>query len=172
VSDEIKTNNILVVDDSPTMRRMVITSLGTLGRVKSTQAGSGLEAIERLAIEPVDLMVLDLNITTYFSIQFRGVNDVGFGDYVEGFSATRLVGEPQANLPGCAAMDDFTRELGDPQEGQLQAALTHLQTGACPVMPLQKAHSGAPVASWDAIDSPLALRKPAPAPWRDNRILR
>src|ERR1051325_7279624 len=62
VSDETKMNNILVVDDSPTMRRMVITSLGSLRRVKSTQAGTGLEAIERLAIEPVDLMVLDLNM--------------------------------------------------------------------------------------------------------------
>lgn len=55
-------NNILVVDDSPTMRRMVISSLGALRTVKSIQAGSGLEAIERLAIEPVDLMVLDLNM--------------------------------------------------------------------------------------------------------------
>jgi two-component system chemotaxis response regulator CheY len=60
--DEPKMNNILVVDDSPTMRRMVITSLGSLRTVKSTQAGSGLEAIEQLAIEPVDLMVLDLNM--------------------------------------------------------------------------------------------------------------
>ena len=41
---------------------MVITSLGSLEMVKSTQAGSGLQAIERLAIEPVDLMVLDLNM--------------------------------------------------------------------------------------------------------------
>jgi two-component system, chemotaxis family, chemotaxis protein CheY len=62
VSNEIKMSNILVVDDSPTMRRMVITSLGALRTVRSTQAGSGLEAIERLAIEPVDLMVLDLNM--------------------------------------------------------------------------------------------------------------
>ena len=62
MAEEIKTNNILVVDDSPTMRRMVITSLGSLRTVKSTQAGTGLEAIERLAIEPVDLMVLDLNM--------------------------------------------------------------------------------------------------------------
>jgi C-terminal processing protease CtpA/Prc len=137
--------------------------------------GVGIEVIQiggDTCGKPYGFYAQDNCGTTYFSIQFRGVNDVGFGDYVEGFSATRLVGEPQANLPGCAAMDDFTRELGDPQEGQLQAALTHLQTGACPVMPLQKAHSGAPVASWDAIDSPLALRKPAPAPWRDNRILR
>jgi len=62
VSDKVKTNNILVVDDSPTMRRMVITSLSSLRSVKSIQAGTGLEAIERLAIEPVDLMVLDLNM--------------------------------------------------------------------------------------------------------------
>ena len=55
-------NHILVVDDSPTMRRMVVTSLGSLSGVKSTQAGTGLEAIERLAIERVDLMVLDLNM--------------------------------------------------------------------------------------------------------------
>ena len=27
--------------------------------------------------------------TTYFSIQFRGVNELGFGDYPDGFSATR-----------------------------------------------------------------------------------
>ena len=40
----------------------MITSLSSLQRVKSTQAGNGLEAIERLAIEPVDLMVLDLNM--------------------------------------------------------------------------------------------------------------
>jgi two-component system chemotaxis response regulator CheY len=60
--EESKTNHILVVDDSPTMRRMVITSLGSLQTIKSTQAGSGLEAIERLAIEHVDLIVLDLNM--------------------------------------------------------------------------------------------------------------
>jgi two-component system chemotaxis response regulator CheY len=73
VSEEIKTNNILVVDDSPTMRRMVITSLGSLRTVKSTQAGSGLEAIERLAIEPVDLMVLDLNMP-----DMHGMEVIGF----------------------------------------------------------------------------------------------
>jgi two-component system chemotaxis response regulator CheY len=73
MSDDLKMNNILVVDDSPTMRRMVITSLGSLQRVKPTQAGSGLEAIERLAIEPVDLMVLDLNMP-----DMHGMEVIGF----------------------------------------------------------------------------------------------
>ncbi len=52
---------------------MVIMSLGSLRRIKSTQAGSGLEAIERLAIEPVDLMVLDLNMP-----DMHGMEVIGF----------------------------------------------------------------------------------------------
>jgi two-component system chemotaxis response regulator CheY len=52
---------ILVVDDSPTMRRMIMASLRELN-VEFAQAGSGLEAIERLAVAPVDLVVLDLNM--------------------------------------------------------------------------------------------------------------
>ena len=53
---------ILVVDDSPTMRRMIMASLRDLGDVAFDQAASGLEAIERLALAPVDLVVLDLNM--------------------------------------------------------------------------------------------------------------
>src|SRR5687768_9623540 len=53
---------ILVVDDSPTMRRMIMAALRELGDVAFDQAGSGLEAIERLAVSPVDLVVLDLNM--------------------------------------------------------------------------------------------------------------
>jgi len=57
-----ETKNILVVDDSPTMRRMVMASLRTLPAVSFREAGSGLETIERLALKPVDLVVLDLNM--------------------------------------------------------------------------------------------------------------
>ena len=53
---------ILVVDDSPTMRRMIMASLRDLGDVGFEQAASGLEAIERLSLSPVDLVVLDLNM--------------------------------------------------------------------------------------------------------------
>lgn len=53
---------ILVVDDSSTMRRMVMASLRDLKDVDFGQASSGLEAIEHLAIGKVDLMILDLNM--------------------------------------------------------------------------------------------------------------
>src|SRR5688500_2526691 len=53
---------ILVVDDSPTIRRMVIASLRGLRDVEFDEANNGLEAIERLALAPVNLLFLDLNM--------------------------------------------------------------------------------------------------------------
>jgi two-component system, chemotaxis family, chemotaxis protein CheY len=61
--------NILVVDDSPTMRRMVIASLRLLPDLKFDEAGNGLETIERLALGPVDLVVLDLNMPDMHGIE-------------------------------------------------------------------------------------------------------
>jgi two-component system, chemotaxis family, chemotaxis protein CheY len=55
-------SNILIVDDSPTMRKMVAASLGGLPHTTFIEAGSGLEAIERIALAPVALIVLDLNM--------------------------------------------------------------------------------------------------------------
>ena len=53
---------ILVVDDSKVMRDMVIACLRAQEGLKFSQAASGLEAIERLSLQPFDLVVLDLNM--------------------------------------------------------------------------------------------------------------
>ena len=58
----MQTKTILVVDDSPTMRRMIMAALREVEDVSFDQASSGLEAIERLALAPADLVVLDLNM--------------------------------------------------------------------------------------------------------------
>jgi two-component system chemotaxis response regulator CheY len=52
----------LVVDDSPTIRRMVMAALRDVCTGGFSEAASGLEAIEHLALGPVALMVLDLNM--------------------------------------------------------------------------------------------------------------
>jgi hypothetical protein len=75
--------------------------------------------------------------TTFFSIQFQGVNALGFGDYADGFvpqnGATAGVAA-NAVLPGCSVGDDFTHALGDPAESRLAAALLYRTNGAagCP----------------------------------------
>jgi two-component system chemotaxis response regulator CheY len=55
-------SQILIVDDSPTIRRMVQASLRGLAGARFGEASSGLEALEQLALGPVSLMVLDLNM--------------------------------------------------------------------------------------------------------------
>ncbi len=55
-------SRFLVVDDSKLMRDMVAACLRPLGQVELEFAGSGLEAIERLALAAFDLVVLDLNM--------------------------------------------------------------------------------------------------------------
>lgn len=60
---------VLVVDDSPTMRRMVMSSLKAIDGVQFVEAGSGLEAIERLALARVDLMILDLNMPEMHGVE-------------------------------------------------------------------------------------------------------
>jgi two-component system chemotaxis response regulator CheY len=53
---------ILIVDDSPTIRKMVRASLLALDDSEFVEAGTGLEAIEQLALSHIELVVLDLNM--------------------------------------------------------------------------------------------------------------
>jgi len=53
---------ILVVDDSATIRKMVRASLRGLEEAEFVEAGNGLEAIEQIALGPVALIILDLNM--------------------------------------------------------------------------------------------------------------
>ncbi|NVD97076.1 S41 family peptidase [Massilia sp. BJB1822] len=70
--------------------------------------------------------------TTYFAIQYQGINSKGFGDYSDGFA------------PACKVADDFSRELGDPQEAQLAAALHYRAHGRCPVPQARQRAQAAP----------------------------
>jgi C-terminal processing protease CtpA/Prc len=58
--------------------------------------------------------------TTYFAIEFQGVNNKGFGDYADGFA------------PTCNVADDLQHAVGDTNEGLLAAALRYRATGVCP----------------------------------------
>lgn len=73
---------------------------------------------------------------TYFTIQFQGVNNKGFGDYPDGFSPSNSASVAAVKVPGCAVADDLTRELGDPGEAMFAAALGYRSNGVCPVAPL------------------------------------
>ncbi len=70
--------------------------------------------------------------TTYNTVQFRGVNAKGFGDYADGFTPANAPGAASTKISGCAVADDFGHMFGDPAEGRLAAALRYRVDGVCP----------------------------------------
>jgi C-terminal processing protease CtpA/Prc len=82
--------------------------------------------------KPFGFYATDNCSTTYFTIQFQGVNAKGFGEYAEGFSP---VASPifDDQLPGCQVTDNFTQVLGGNEEALLAAAIGYAETGSCPV---------------------------------------
>ncbi len=53
---------ILAVDDSPTMRRIIVNTLRRAGYTDVIEAGDGREALEKLKTEPVNLVIADWNM--------------------------------------------------------------------------------------------------------------
>ncbi len=52
----------LVVDDSPTMRRIICNALAEIGYTELLEAEDGLEALEKLNIVPIDFVITDWNM--------------------------------------------------------------------------------------------------------------
>jgi two-component system chemotaxis response regulator CheY len=62
--------SILVVDDSCTMRRIIIKSLNRLGFKDCHEASTGREGLERLATTPIDLIITDWHLPEMSGIEF------------------------------------------------------------------------------------------------------
>ncbi len=132
--------------------------------------GVGIEVIQigsTTCGKPYGFYPADNCGTTYFSIQFQGVNEQGFGDYADGFSPANTLGAVPPLVPGCSVADDFSAALGDATEDRLAAALAHRAGQGCPApsgfapgrLSLEKSRGGS---------ERLILRSLA----RENRILR
>ena len=144
----------------------VITSAGTCSASEAIMnglIGAGVKVVQvgsTTCGKPYGFYPQDNCSTTYFAIQFEGVNYLGFGAYADGF-VPGGTGSTANNLPGCAANDDLAHQLGDPAEASLATALYYRNNGgACPspALGLGSAKRG----------NPALLRSQA----RENRILR
>jgi two-component system chemotaxis response regulator CheY len=60
----------LVVDDSSTMRRIIINTLNKLGHQDIIEAGNGREGVDRLAAATVDVIITDWNMPEMSGIEF------------------------------------------------------------------------------------------------------
>jgi hypothetical protein len=107
--------------------------------------------------------------TTYFSVQFKGVNAAGFGDYADGFSPANAAAQSGERLPGCSVRDDFSRALGDPLEARFAAALQYRRGQTCPVATgVGGPGTSKPLNGLSSEPTDGSVRK---SPWLMNRIL-
>jgi carboxyl-terminal processing protease len=108
--------------------------------------------------------------TTYFTIQFKGINAAGFGDYTDGFAPSNAPGAGGTRVAGqgCSVADDFNDELGAVTEDRLQAALNQTIGGTCPAPSGQKPSFTKPANDASVDDPDVVVRK---SPLLMNRIL-
>ena len=119
-------------------RVFVLTDSGTCSASESVI--NGLRGIDIDVIQvgdttcgkPYGFYPTDNCGTTYFTIQVRGINDKGFGDFADGFSPANIAVPAGVELPGCFVPDDFEHGFGDPAEARLKAALGYRADGSCP----------------------------------------
>jgi carboxyl-terminal processing protease len=158
-------------------RVFVLTGAGTCSASESIingLSGVGVQVIQvgsTTCGKPYGFVPQDNCGTTYFSIEFKGVNAAGFGDYPDGFSPGNTVAGAGTLVPGCSVADDFSHALGDPSESRLAAALAYRVSPSCPAPSgfapprLNVSVQARVVPQADA----LVVVKP---PWRENRMLR
>ncbi|HIO76226.1 MAG TPA: peptidase [Gammaproteobacteria bacterium] len=155
-------------------RVFILTGPGTCSASESVI--NGLRGIDVEVIQigsttcgkPYGFYPFDNCGTTYFSIQFRGVNAKNFGDYTDGFSPINIAQAEGAEVPGCSVADDFTHQLGDREEARFAAALAYRVDSSCPAASgLSSSRASAAAVPLSAVDG--LVPKPI---WLQNRILR
>ena len=167
-------NNTFPFIDTTSGQQGTGTSVGTLlpslgfNRVYVLTSGSTASASEAIinSLQGIGITVIRIGTTTYgkpygfrpmdncgdtyFSVEFKGTNNVGYGDYDDGFA------------PTCTVADDFNHALGDPAEARLAAALAYRATGSCPA-----GSAAGSVLEKSLVAEPTLFHTPV----RDNRIL-
>lgn len=153
-------------------RVFVITGSGTCSASEAIMNGLRGVDVEVIQIgsttcgKPYGFYPQDNCGTTYFTIQFRGVNEKDFGDYTDGFSAANQA-SPGTTLPGCSVADDFGSQLGNPAEGRFAAALSYRLNELCPAA----TGSAPPGLGKPGITSSFTDGEVLKSPFLTNRIL-
>jgi carboxyl-terminal processing protease len=148
-------------------RVFVLTSSGTCSASESVMnslAGIGVSVIQignATCGKPYGFFPEDNCGVTYFNVQFKGVNQLGYGDYTDGLVPATASNQAD-RFEGCVVADDFTKQLGDPLEGRLATALQYRANRTCTAV-----GQGASAVRVAAEPEPILGRSPA----RENRII-
>lgn len=76
---------ILIAEDSPTMRSLIVSTIAAMGEYETVEAANGFEALRILPREKVDLIITDINMP-----DINGLELVSFIRNNENYRSTPL----------------------------------------------------------------------------------
>lgn len=77
---------ILIAEDSPTMRSLIVSTIAAMGEFETVEAANGFEALRILPREKVDLIITDINMP-----DINGLELVSFIRNNENYRTTPLL---------------------------------------------------------------------------------
>jgi two-component system chemotaxis response regulator CheY len=106
-------NNILIIEDSPTMRQLISFALKRLPGVRIVEATDGVDALKKLSSEKFDLILTDINMPIMDGLKLVSLvrNDANYRDVPIVVITTEGAREDRERALALGANDYITKPI-------------------------------------------------------------
>ena len=101
-SVDFSQTHVLVVDDEKFMREMVCRVLRMIGVTKISEATDGTDGLTKLAVDPPDLIILDIMMEPMNGLKFLKMVRIGLSDAARDLPVIVLTGSDEQSIFGTA----------------------------------------------------------------------
>ncbi len=109
----MSTFNVLVVEDSPTMRQLIVFALKRIRGLNITEANDGVDGLKKISAEKFDLILTDINMPIMDGLKLVSLvrNDPNYKDVPIVIITTEGANEDKERAMAIGANDYITKPI-------------------------------------------------------------
>ncbi len=109
----MSTYNVLVVEDSPTMRQLIVFALKRIRGLNITEANDGVDGLKKISAEKFDLILTDINMPIMDGLKLVSLvrNDPNYKDVPIVIITTEGANEDKERAMAIGANDYITKPI-------------------------------------------------------------
>ncbi len=109
----MSTFNVLVVEDSPTMRQLIVFALKRIRGLNITEANDGVDGLKKISAEKFDLILTDINMPIMDGLKLVSLvrNDPSYKDVPIVIITTEGANEDKERAMAIGANDYITKPI-------------------------------------------------------------
>jgi len=109
----MSTYNVLIIEDSPTMRQLIVFALKRLRGLNIVEANDGVDGLKKLASQKFDLILTDINMPIMDGLKLVSLvrNDPGYKDIPIVIITTEGASEDRDRALALGANDYITKPI-------------------------------------------------------------